>query len=56
LEPPANVTRSEPVAAVVDPDAVATAVGAAGEPSITGGDAADAGPVPALFVDLTVHV
>jgi hypothetical protein len=54
--PIVNVTVKEPVAVVVDPDTAFTPVGAAGEPTITGNDAADAAPAPTTFVALTVHV
>jgi hypothetical protein len=56
VAPPTNVTVSDPVAVVVDPDAAETDVGAAGEPSMTGREAAEARLVPALLVDLTRHV
>src|SRR5689334_4061289 len=39
--PMVNVTVSEPVAVVVEPDTAFTAVGAAGDPAMTGNDAAD---------------
>ena len=54
--PSVNVTVNEPVVVVVDPDTALTPVGAAGEPTITAPDAADAGPVPTTFVAVTVKV
>ena len=56
LAPIVNVTVNEPVATVVEPDTAFTFVGAAGEPTITAGDAADARPAPRALVALTVHV
>ena len=52
-----NVTVSEPVAVVVDPDTAFTPVGASGAVTgVTALDAADGGPVPTAFVAVTVHV
>jgi hypothetical protein len=45
-----------PVAVVVEPDIDVTFTGDAGEPTITGGDGADAGPAPRAFVAVIVHV
>jgi hypothetical protein len=53
--PIVNVTVNEPVAVVVEPDTAFTAVGAAGEPTTTGNDAA-AGPPPRAFVALTRQI
>jgi hypothetical protein len=50
------VTVNEPVAVVVACDTALTAVGAAGEPTITASDGADARPAPRAFVALTVQV
>ena len=54
--PATNATLSGPVAEVVDPGMAEVTVGAAGEPMITAGDAAEATPLPALFVDLILQV
>src|SRR4029077_19519452 len=51
--PIVNVTTNEPVAVVVEPDFATTAVGAAGEPTITGSEGADAKPAPRAFVAFT---
>ena len=56
LAPIVNVTVNEPVGVVVEPDLATTFVGAAGEPTITAGDAADAALKPIPLVALTVHV
>jgi hypothetical protein len=50
--PIVNVTRSVPDAILV----ATTAVGGAGEPTITGPDAADASPIPRAFFAVTLHV
>jgi hypothetical protein len=44
-----------PVAAVVEPDTRVTPEGDPGDPMITGGDGADAGPEPRPFVAVVVH-
>ena len=54
--PIVNVTVNEPVVVVAGPDTALTFVGAAGEPTITASDGADATPVPIPFVAWTVHV
>jgi hypothetical protein len=53
----AYVTTNEPVVVVVEPDFATTPVGAPGAVGTTNEfDGADAGPVPTLFVAVTVHV
>jgi hypothetical protein len=52
----ANVTVSDPVAPVVDPDVALTFDGADGAPTITVDEGADAGPAPRELVAFTVHV
>ena len=54
--PGVNDTDNGPVDAVVEPEIAFTAVGAAGEPTITAGEAEEDGPVPAPFVPLTLQV
>jgi hypothetical protein len=54
--PAVKLTVSDPVEPNVERDKAFTFVGAAGDPRITGNDAADVGPDPAAFVALTVHV
>ena len=54
--PAMNVTVIGPVVVVVEPERASAPVGAAGEPTMTGGDTIDAGPVPIEFLALTVHV
>ena len=53
---PENDTVAGPVRAVVDPDRVMTTVGGAGVPTMTVGDATDAGPEPITFLARTVQV
>ena len=55
LTPGAKATDTGPVAVVVDPDVARTAVGAAGDPTTTDADGADAGPVPRALVAVTAH-
>jgi hypothetical protein len=54
--PSAKVTTSEPVVVAVEADTARTPAGAAGDPTITGRDGTDAGPVPTAFVAVTVKV
>jgi hypothetical protein len=56
LAPAVNDTVSGAVVVVVDPATALTAVGAAGDPSITAGDGVDAALVPMALVALTVHL
>jgi hypothetical protein len=57
LFPPGEkLTFSVPVAVVVDPDTDVTADGDAGDPTITGGDGTEAGPLPRPFAAVIVHV
>jgi hypothetical protein len=51
-----NVTVSDPVVPVVEPDTALTLTGASGAPALTAAEAADAGPAPREFVAFTVHV
>ena len=53
---PENDTVAGPVRPVVDPDRVMTTVGGAGVPTMTVGDATDAGPEPIAFRALTLQV
>src|SRR4051812_37918311 len=55
LAPIVKETTTEPVGAAVEPDLATTFVGGAGEPTITGDDALDAGPAPRALIALTVH-
>ena len=52
LAPAAKDTRSEPFATFV----ALTAVGAAGDPTISAPEATDAAPAPAALIAFTVHV
>jgi hypothetical protein len=54
--PSAKVTVSEPVLVAVDADTAFTAPGAAGDPTITGSDGADARLAPRALLALTVQV
>jgi hypothetical protein len=54
--PIVNVTLRDPVAIAVEPETAFTAVGGAGEPTITGNDAAEARPTPRPLIAFTVHV
>ena len=54
--PIVNVTVNEPVPVVVVPDLATTFVGGAGEPTITGSDAAEGRPVPTELVAVTEQV
>ena len=54
--PSVKVTTNEPVVVVVDPDTAFTPVGAAGAPTVTGSDGADAKLVPRAFVAVTLQV
>ena len=55
LAPTVNDTFTAPVDVVVEPDTAVTAVGGAGEPSVTGKDGADTRPAPREFVAFAVH-
>jgi hypothetical protein len=54
--PAVKLTDAPPVAFVVDPVTAATAVGAAGDPTITAAEAVEAVPGPTAFVAVTVQV
>jgi hypothetical protein len=56
LAPTAKVTLSEPVVVLVDPDTALTAAGAAGAPTTTGREEAEARLAPRALLALTVHV
>jgi hypothetical protein len=56
LAPEVKLTVAPPVAFVVDAVTAATAVGGAGDPTITAADAVDGLPVPAAFVAVAVQV
>jgi hypothetical protein len=56
LAPAVNDTLSGPVDDEVEPGTAATAAGAAGDPTITAGDGADAMLAPFAFVAFTVQV
>ncbi|MDQ1386497.1 MAG: hypothetical protein QOG65_3876, partial [Actinomycetota bacterium] len=54
--PGVKLMLSVPVAEVVEPEAKLTADGDAGDPTMTGGEGTDAGPMPRPFVAVMVHV
>ena len=56
LAPSAKVTLSEAVVVVVDSDTAFTAVGAAGAPTATGREGAEARLAPRTLLALTVQV
>jgi hypothetical protein len=56
LAPRAKVTLSEPAVVVVDPDTALTAAGAAGAPTTTGREGAEAKLAPRALPAWTVHV
>lgn len=51
-----NDTTNDPVAVVVEADTAFTAVGAAGDPTVTAGDSADIVLVPTAFTAATLNL
>jgi hypothetical protein len=56
LAPGVNDTVTGAVVVVVEPGVALTAVGAAGDPTITAADGGDATPTPRALVAVTEHV